>query len=318
MQDARDAWEQAAAHADPTSDLDLILQINEALAGVGGSSISSISTAAAPAATPALKAVPHVSDQHATAAPQPQKTAEAGIAAAHANGVISAGQTSMQPASSTAAGKQSSSAAAAADVSGKGGKAAPATKAFKGFLKPVPGGSKPSSTDASATGSASSSSASAAAAAAGSGGKGSSGSSSGGDAALEIDCAAEQQKQQRAVPASFGEQVAQQQQSSVMLTIAITQVSESCGEGGGMGTGWVRAGRGHHEQQQHRLGPKSLPAAGVRCAVRESMCLLACTPVLCGCPPTPPTPMFAASNCSPASLLGVLPPVVVLHLVWCG
>jgi hypothetical protein len=235
LQDAREAWEQAAAHADPTSDLDLILQINEALAGVGGS-ISSIRTstaaaAAAPAAaaTPALKAVPHATDEHATAAPQPQKTAEAGIAAAHANGVIAAGQTSVQPASSsTAAAKQPAAASAAADA-GKSSKAAPATKAFKGFLKPVPGGSKPISTDASATGAANSSSAAAAAAA-----RSSSKGSSSGDAALEIDCAAEQQKQQRAVPASFGEQVAQQQQSSVMLTIAITQVRAGGRQKGGL------------------------------------------------------------------------------------
>jgi hypothetical protein len=79
----------------------------------------------------------------------------------------------------------------------------------------VPSSSKPSGSTAPATAAGSSSSSTT-----------TTRSSGGSEGTVEIDCAAEQQKhkQQRPAPVSFGEKVAQQQQSSVMLTIAINQV----------------------------------------------------------------------------------------------
>lgn len=220
-------WETAASLADPASDLDVILQINEALAGAGGSSSTSSSTAAASAGhlpTPALTpvTVPIVSEADTSAAPQPQKTAEAGIAAPHANGVIAAGQTNLSSGSGSAQKSPISFSAAAAAAKGDDSKQAP--KAFKGFLSRsggVSGDSKQSATGASTASNAAAASSS------------SSGKSSSSDVnnVVDIDCAAEQQKQQqkqRATPVSFGEQVQQQQQHSVMLTIAINQVRGVC------------------------------------------------------------------------------------------
>jgi hypothetical protein len=220
--------------ADHTSDLDFLLQINEALAGIGASASTAPPAAAeasaAPAAeaavpeqaTPNLKDVPHdtLADAAAgTAAPQPQLSLEAGIAAPHANGVIAAGQTSLSPdakqtsAATAAAAGTTVAAASKAD----GAKAAP--KAFKGFLKSTPGSSKPSGSTAPAA------KAPAAASSGSSGSSGTAATTSSSDT-VEINCAEQQKqhKQQRAASVSFGEEVAQQQQHSVMLTLAINQV----------------------------------------------------------------------------------------------
>lgn len=250
LQEARAELERAASLADPTSDLDTILQIDNALSALG-SSITAVPAPAAaqaayvapiPPAPPAATALTPVTPKAGasagggsgdggavlSAAPQPQKTAEAGIAAPHANGVIAAGQTQL-----SSSAKQP--AVAASEDTKSGGKPQQSNKAFKGFLKPVPGSSSSSKSSASGGSNTSTSSSNGTPTASSTSPKSSPKSSSSksganGSDVVDIDCAAEQQRkhkkqqQQGAAPASFGERVAQQQQNSVMLTIAINQV----------------------------------------------------------------------------------------------
>jgi hypothetical protein len=195
MQEARVVWQTAASVADPSSDLGVIVEIQDALNGTTDHQNGS-------------------SDASATAA-TPRKAGESGRDSAVVNFTASNGpSTTAQPLPSVTATPAAKVPAPAPLESASASKSSKSS-IHKGFLGPSTGASKGSSAAgavkiASATNSNRSSSSSA-------------------DAVVEIDCVAEQQQgSQGPAAGSFGAQVQQMAQNSVALQIAINQVGCDC------------------------------------------------------------------------------------------
>uniref|UniRef100_A0A383VVQ9 Uncharacterized protein n=1 Tax=Tetradesmus obliquus TaxID=3088 RepID=A0A383VVQ9_TETOB len=222
--EARVVWEAATSLADPASDLEVLLEIQAALAGNTSSSSTPAAAPSSPQPAPAATA-----NGTTAAAAQELAPASAAAAIAEADGAAAA----AEGASSSTAPAAAAAAPAAPSTSSS---SQPKSKITKGFF------SKASASDASSHPAAKSPAAAAANKAAPAAataapkaqprGSSSARSSDSADAVVEIDCAAEQEQQQvqgvgggAAAAGSFGAQVQQMATNSVALQIAINQIN---------------------------------------------------------------------------------------------